>query len=178
MTFASTRSKAVNADFREAVFKGLAPDGGLFHPTSEPDLRRTILEFDESTSFTDIAGALTARLFPGDFSSAAAARIAKEAFPFSPELRRLDGNISILELFHGPSCAFKDFGASFLAAVMEEFLENSDGMPSFLRRPQAIPEARLRERFTERKTSTWSSFIRSDGSVLCRKSSLRRWETI
>jgi threonine synthase len=126
MKYASTRNSADIVGLREAVFRGLAPDGGLYHPTTEPDLRRLIAEFDDCTPFTEIAGALTTRLFEEEFSAETAHRIAKRAFTFSPEIVRLSENIYVLELFHGPSCAFKDFGASFLAAVMEELLADEN----------------------------------------------------
>lgn len=126
MKYASTRNAVDIVGLREAVFQGLAPDGGLYHPTTEPDLRRLIAEFDEHTPFTEIAGALTSRLFEEEFTAETAGRIAKRAFTFSPEIVRLSESIFVLELFHGPSCAFKDFGASFLAAVMEELLSGEN----------------------------------------------------
>jgi threonine synthase len=79
--------------------------------------------FGGRASSAEIGAALTAALFGPEISGDAAQRIARRAFTFEPALAPLDGGaIHILELFHGPSCAFKDFGACFLAAVMEEFL--------------------------------------------------------
>jgi len=127
MNFFSTRNADVKASFREAVFHGLAPDGGLFHPEVEPDLRKDILAFDEESSFQDIASRITARLLPEEFSEKDAAALCERAFPFSPALKQISEDMYLLELFHGPSCAFKDFGASYLANVMELFLEGDDG---------------------------------------------------
>ncbi|GAB4364508.1 MAG: threonine synthase [Spirochaetales bacterium] len=128
MQFTSTRNPELRASFREAVFKGLAPDGGLYHPTETPDLKDLFRSFSPTQSFAELAEALLPRLFPEEVSTEAARRIARRAFPFSPALQDihpvLEGKIKILELFHGPSCAFKDFGASFLASVMEEFLKD------------------------------------------------------
>ncbi len=128
MQFTSTRDPNVRVSFREAVFKGLSPDGGLFHPIETPDLKDLFRSFSQSQSFAALAESLLPHLFPEEISPTVANRIAERAFPFSPALKRIhpdgQGNIKILELFHGPSCAFKDFGASFLAAVMEEFLKD------------------------------------------------------
>ena len=122
MKFASTRNPGVEVTFREAVFRGLASDGGLYQPTTVPDLGRLIAGLGSGVSTADIGADLTAALFAPEISPEAAGRIARRAFTFDPVLVPLTEEISILELFHGPSCAFKDFGASFLAAVMEEFL--------------------------------------------------------
>ncbi len=67
MLFASTRSALIPVTFEEAVFRGLAEDGGLYHPMEEPDLRSFFLGLTESDSFVEIAAAMTSRLFPGEF---------------------------------------------------------------------------------------------------------------
>ncbi|MDR1316900.1 MAG: threonine synthase [Spirochaetales bacterium] len=125
MKYASTRNPEIQVTFKEAVFRGLAPDGGLYHPVSVPDLRGLIESFSGSHSIAGIGAKLTAAFFGPEISEEAAEGICRRAFTFEPALVSLPGagNIGILELFHGPSCAFKDFGASFLAAVMEEFLK-------------------------------------------------------
>ncbi len=122
MRFVSTRNPQEEVDFEEAVFHGLAPDGGLYVPTSTPDLSKLFRSFSEESSFTQIAAAMTAALLP-DLDQPE--RLAERAFPFAPVISVFpsgSGGMSLLELFHGPSCAFKDFGASFLAAVMEQLL--------------------------------------------------------
>jgi len=123
MRFYSTRNINTDVSFREAVFTGLAPDGGLYHPKKKADIRNLLEGFSAYTPFVDIAAAITGRLFPDEIPQPDAEKICKTAFPFYPKLTAIDENISILELYHGPSCAFKDFGASFLATVMEYFLE-------------------------------------------------------
>lgn len=123
MKFISTRTKDDIVSFQKAVFTGLAPDGGLYHPVSTPNLRPLFDSFNDRTQFQSLAADVTAALFPEEISKEAAERICRKAFTFCPKLKRIDEDISILELFHGPSCAFKDFGASFLATVMEEFLQ-------------------------------------------------------
>lgn len=123
MRFSSTRDPLhVEVPFGEAIFRGLAPDGGLYHPTDEPDLRALIRSFGDDTAFVDLAAALIQGLLPEDYDATAARAVALRAFPFAPRLAELEPGIVLLELFHGPSCAFKDFGASFLAAAMEDYL--------------------------------------------------------
>jgi len=125
MQFVSTRGGKDEISFEEAVFRGLAPDGGLYVPTTVPDLRALVDSLDGEITFTDLAGKLIGELLPElDDSGGLAGR----AFPFAPELTSVPfrgREIRLLDLFHGPSCAFKDFGASFLAAVMERVLSDS-----------------------------------------------------
>jgi len=124
MEFRSTRDTGTESiSFPEALFRGLAPDGGLYQPTSEPDLRALIRSFGDDTAFVDLAAAMIQGLFPEEYDAAASRSLALEAFPFAPALRELEPGIVILELFHGPSCAFKDFGASFLAVTMDRELK-------------------------------------------------------
>ena len=108
--------------FRQAVFSGLPPDGGLYVPAEQPDLRARIAGFTEQTSFIEIAEAVFGRLIGDELRPEAIRRVCERAFTFEPALQSLEENLTLLELFHGPTCAFKDFGAAFLAAVMEEFL--------------------------------------------------------
>ncbi len=122
MKFASTRDINRIVTFKEAVFTGLAPDGGLYNPVSTPDLSAFFKSCSRETPFLDITIEMTARLFEEELDREAAERICRRAFTFSPALVDGKNGIRILELFHGPSCAFKDFGASFLASSMEEFL--------------------------------------------------------
>ena len=124
MKFSSTRNKEDIVSYKEAIFRGLAPDGGLYMPCETPDLSELINSFTPETPFNEIAAKVTGALLSEELDETAARRIVDRAFDFVPELVRLDDNISILELFHGPSCAFKDFGASFLASSMEEFLKS------------------------------------------------------
>jgi threonine synthase len=122
MLFNSTRNFSLKVGLKEVLSQGLAPDGGLYMPTEEPDLSRVFAAANEKTSFVELSSKMLGALFPEEFSPADCLRICQEAFPFAPELRKLDEKLYLLELFHGPSCAFKDFGASFLATVMQEYL--------------------------------------------------------
>ena len=134
----STRDRSVVASFEEAIFQGLAPDGGLYVITQTPELTDLIRSFDENSTFLEIAISTIDRLLGDEFknrdetvdtlrnpikSGSVAEDICRRAFTFEPILSPLENDIDLLELFHGPSCAFKDFGASFLSAAMEHFLE-------------------------------------------------------
>jgi threonine synthase len=122
MRFASRAHPRTEVGFREALFSGLAPDGGLYHPVDAPDLSSLIASFDDSVSFQELAATVCAALLAPDVPAGRAERIANRAFTFAPVLRRLDDRRLLLELFHGPTCAFKDFGARFLASSMEDFV--------------------------------------------------------
>lgn len=126
MKFASTRNADNRQSFKDAMFQGLSPDGGLFYPLDTPDLRSLFSSFDKNSSFQSIAAAMIENLLGDEIPYEDAVKLAERAFPFSPELKKLNDKINILELYHGPSSAFKDFGASFLASSMEYFLKDSD----------------------------------------------------
>jgi len=123
LRYTSTRDRGgAEVGFRTAVFQGLAPDGGLFHPVGEVSVRGVLESLPRNAPFAEIAAAALQPLLAEEFSPERVARLAQEAFPFEPQLTSLHPRHHVLELFHGPSCAFKDFGASFLAHVMEDSL--------------------------------------------------------
>ncbi|MBN2050161.1 MAG: threonine synthase [Spirochaetales bacterium] len=124
MKYYSTRNTHHLVDFQEALFRGLAPDGGLFVPAETPDLSGLFEALPRETSFLDSAAATAKALFQGELNGETVKALCEKAFTFEPVLADLGDNLHLLELFHGPSCAFKDYGASFLAACMEEFLKH------------------------------------------------------
>lgn len=115
MRLVSTGGKAPETSFRQAIVQGLAPDGGLYMPID-------VLRADEATvdawrglPFEQLAATL-ARWWLGDeFPCDTTERLTREALDFPVPTRRLDERLWLLELFHGPTLAFKDFGARFLA---------------------------------------------------------------
>ncbi len=154
MQFYSTRNREHIASFAEAVLQGLAPDGGLFHPTEHPDLRDVIAACEPDIEFSDLAARLLVRLFPDFFDEERASAMCKRAFPFSPVVSSLNTNISLLELFHGPSCAFKDFGASFLATVMEALLAESEEHATILTATSGDTGSAVIQAFLDKKNIT------------------------
>ncbi len=121
MLFRSTRDPAVASTFEQAVFSGLAPDGGLYVPKTHPAVAAALEDAAPGKEFLPTASWATRLLLGPELSAAEADDVARRAFGFAPVLRTLGDGIEVLELFHGPSCAFKDFGAFFLASVMDTY---------------------------------------------------------
>ncbi|MGL4981968.1 MAG: pyridoxal-phosphate dependent enzyme [Treponemataceae bacterium] len=130
--FISTRNKDNKVSFSQAILDCLPRDGGLYVPAYEEDLRQWILYMDENTSFPSIAGALTSALIKNEFSPIISEAIATKAFPFNPELRQLSNNLYLLELFHGPTGSYKDFGISYMASCLEHILLMGDKQSTIL----------------------------------------------
>jgi threonine synthase len=115
MRFISTRGGAEAASFSEALLRGIAPDGGLYVPEQWP-------RFDARNALGPLpraAATVLADFVAGDALAPRLAEITAEAFSFPAPLIPIEGlGADVLELFHGPTAAFKDFGARFLAACM------------------------------------------------------------
>lgn len=116
MKYVSTRQKSPAATFSEAVQISLAPDGGLYVPEAFPRINPNT--FTSQCSLSQIASRLLSPYLQGDPLHDSLEEICDEAFNFSVDLRRLKGETAILELFHGPTAAFKDVGARFLASCL------------------------------------------------------------
>ena len=118
MQFASTRRKAPDVGFSAALAQGLAPDGGLYVPETWPSL--DIAALPDPSSLPAIAERFIGAFASGDALAPEVGDIVREAFNFPAPLVPLDadGHLGVLELFHGPTAAFKDFGARFLAACL------------------------------------------------------------
>jgi threonine synthase len=114
--YASTRDASLAVGFSVALMQGLAPDGGLFAPATLP--RVAPQEFDGLESLAAVATRLLTPFVGTDPLTAALPGLCAEAFNSPAPLQPLDaqGRLFVLELFHGPTAAFKDFGARFLAA--------------------------------------------------------------
>ena len=132
MKFTSTRNKSISVGFSQAVLDCMPDDGGLYVPFETEDLRRWILYTDENTTFQSIAGSLTSAFIREEFSPIICETIATTAFKFAPEIKTLDKNLFLLELFHGPTGIHKDFGISYLAACIETIFNLKGGRATFL----------------------------------------------
>ncbi|HJV37537.1 MAG TPA: threonine synthase [Geothrix sp.] len=116
MKLASTRNAAVQATFLEAAHQGLAPEGGLFAPVEIPRFADAtdLLKLDFQTRSVEILH----RFLGDELSRPEVEGLARAAFTFPAPLVPVRPGLSALELFHGPTLAFKDFGARFLARVL------------------------------------------------------------
>jgi len=121
MEFYSTNNPDHRVGFVEAVSRGLAPDGGLYMPDHIPTLPPDWFYSLDSKSFVDI-GVDIASLFVEDVLDEDALRdLLTGVITFDAPLVQIADDLSILELFHGPTLAFKDFGARFMAKVFSHF---------------------------------------------------------
>jgi len=117
MNYLSTRGGVAQTSLSDAILAGLAADGGLFVPASLPQLDASA--FAGAHSMSAVAQRLLAPFFDGDRLASALPDLCSHAYAFDAPLVPLnDGCSFVLELFHGPTAAFKDFGARFLAAAM------------------------------------------------------------
>lgn len=119
MNYYSTRDRerAHGCSLREAAMMGLAPDGGLFVPERIPQADMALAERLAGESYAALAGYLTGLFFGGDFDSQAVQRELDGLYDFPVPLRVVGRGRYTLELFHGPTCAFKDFGAGFMGRM-------------------------------------------------------------
>lgn len=127
MIYTDTRDKTVAVDFKTAVLNGMnAESGGLYIPTSFPKIDRSYIERTPEPSFREIAFAMAKPYVAGEIPDADLESIIQDAYPFLPQIVPIEKVTYILELFHGPTCAFKDFGARFMARVMSYFNRGAD----------------------------------------------------
>lgn len=125
MKFYSTNKKSPAVDLEEAVMNGLAPDGGLYMP--EAILKLTDDFFNRACllSFQDVAFEVGKNFFKSVIPENTLQSIVQESFNFDVPIVKLDKHLYVLELFHGPTCAFKDFAARFMARLFSFFSERS-----------------------------------------------------
>ncbi|MDR2882828.1 MAG: threonine synthase [Alistipes sp.] len=114
MRYFTTRSADSGYSLREAAFAGLAPDGGLFMPGTVPAADLDEVRERAGSSFADMAEYLAGLFFGGDLSREELRSVCRSAFDFDVPLQHIGGGLHTLELFHGPTAAFKDFGAGFM----------------------------------------------------------------
>lgn len=126
MTFVSTRGAAGGVTLSRAILDGIAPDGGLYVPARLPALDPDA--FPADLALTPVAKHLLRPFAAGDPLEAHIDDICEQTFTFPAPVVPLDGTpgpSSVLELFHGPTSAFKDFGARFLGSSLERIHRDS-----------------------------------------------------
>jgi len=116
--YVSTRGQSPAVGFGQALAQGLAPDGGLYMPAAWPVI--PLSAFDGATTLPEVAEVMLRPFVEGDPIAPQIGEIVRDAFNFPAPLVPVaeGGKLSVLELFHGPTAAFKDFGARFLAASL------------------------------------------------------------
>lgn len=121
----STNNKSIRVNFREAVLKGIADDQGLFLPEKIKTLPEEIIRDFQKTGLNEIACTIAGIFVNNDIPDKVLSEIIKDSLNFEIPLVKVEENVFSLELFHGPTMAFKDVGARFLARCMSYFTEAS-----------------------------------------------------
>ncbi|GAB3687012.1 threonine synthase [Spirosoma flavus] len=127
MRFYSTNNPQETVTTEEALFHSMPADKGLYMPIPLPHLGSSFFERIAGSSLADIGYAISKELFGSEINSADLEELTHNAFSFDTPVVDLEpGNIGVLELFHGPSLAFKDVGARYMAALMSHFSRRND----------------------------------------------------
>ena len=127
MEFISTRGKDGPISFETALLNGLARDGGLYLPVSWPRFNLDEIRQMRDLSYSDLAGLIMSRFTDGEINQVEMTSLARQSYadfthPDVAPLRPVAENIHILELFHGPTIAFKDYAMQFLSRVFDRAL--------------------------------------------------------
>lgn len=126
MQFYSTNNKDLRVSFKEAVFNSMPLDKGLYMPEVIPQLPTSFIDNIEKYSLTEIAYEVASALLKDEIPADDLKTLVEEAANFDAPTVPLDNNTFVLELFHGPSLAFKDFGARFMSRVMGYYLKDGE----------------------------------------------------
>ena len=121
MKYISLGSKNELYTLKEVLFKGLAPDGSLFMPEQIPMLSNDFIENLSSYNLPEIAFEVLKPYVEADISDDVLRTMVNDTFSFDIPLKNIEKGISVLELYHGPTQAFKDVGARFLSRLLGHF---------------------------------------------------------
>ena len=120
MLYHSLTDRNLTRSFADAVVEGLAPDKGLYYPERIPSLPQDFWLSDEDLNPWDLGAAMMSPLAEGALSHEELRAMLKEVLNFPLDLHEIEDNVYALELFHGPTHAFKDVGARFLSRVLRK----------------------------------------------------------
>jgi len=126
MNFYSLNKKAPDVSFKDAVINGIAPDRGLYFPERITPLPKTFFENIQSLPNSEIAFEAIRQFVSDEIPDVNLKKILKEVLDFDFPIVELEENVATLELFHGPTMAFKDVGARFMAQCLGYFSGNSN----------------------------------------------------
>ena len=127
MKYYSTNGKAPIADLHKAVVKGLAEDRGLYMPERIKSLPKDFFDNIDKMSFQEIAYTVADAFFGEDVEADALKKIVYDTLSFDCPVVKVKDQIYTLELFHGPTLAFKDVGARFMARLLQYFIRQENG---------------------------------------------------
>lgn len=120
MRYVSTRSRSHTATLSDAILRGIAPGGGLYVPAHLPDVY--LSDFAGAEGLVAVGKVLLAPFFAGDRLEGALPALCEDALRYPAPLKQVTEGTSVLELFHGPTAAFKDYGARFLAGALSRLI--------------------------------------------------------
>ena len=126
MKYYSTNGQAPEADLQKAVVKGLAEDRGLYMPNEIYKLPKAFFDDISTMKFQDVAYNVAANFFGDDIDGDALQDLVYDTLSFDCPVVKVEENIYALELFHGPTLAFKDVGARFMARLLGYFLRQGN----------------------------------------------------
>ena len=126
MKYFSLNNKAPKVSFQEAVVQGIAPDRGLYFPEKIAQLPESFFKNIDEFIKEEIAFKLIEQFTGGEIPNNQLKEIIRETINFDFPLHKIEENVSVLELFHGPTMAFKDVGGRFMARCLSYFNQNND----------------------------------------------------
>jgi len=132
MQYYSTNGKAPIADLHKAVVKGLAEDRGLYMPEKIKQLPKEFFDTIETKTFQEIAYTVADAFFGEDVDAESLKKIVYDTLSFDCPVVKVKDDIYTLELFHGPTLAFKDVGARFMARLLQYFIKKEQSGQSLI----------------------------------------------
>ncbi len=126
MKYYDIKNPVQNVSLKEAVLKSISAESGLYMPDHIPALPGSFFANLPNLNLQEIAFEVSTAMFSADIPKEALKQIVDEAISFPIPLKKLDENLFVLELFHGPTLAFKDVGARFMAGLFQYFLRNEN----------------------------------------------------
>ena len=122
MNYFSLNNKNHKVNFKEALFNGLAPDRGLYFPQEIKPLKKSFISNLDDYDKIEISMGVISQFIGNQIDEESLKKIIEHSIDFEFPLKKIDENISVLELFHGPSMAFKDVGARFTSRCLSHFI--------------------------------------------------------
>ena len=122
MNYFSLNNKNHKVNFKEALFNGLAPDRGLYFPQEIKSLKKSFVSNLDDYDKIEISMEVISQFIGNQIDEESLKKIIEHSIDFEFPLKKIDENISVLELFHGPSMAFKDVGARFTSRCLSHFI--------------------------------------------------------